>query len=1268
MPNRRFPTQKQPTYSSTPTGTNEWDALKGELEGLLDQVHGQIAEFEHQQHNDTREYQEPVRRYGTDNGAQHFMQQHETPAEQDQGFDTRRQDALRQVQSAVARMGRKQHSPRTSMRQDENDPVGSRLDRAVAQIRARQGQIRPDAPRQDNAPSMTGRAPQPSTSNEPPAYVREIMQGMEGLHRSVRDLATQNLQKNPEQFSANFAQIERRISDLGEMMGRHSDPALDDMGQRLDQLMKSTERLAEIQIKQMAQLEEFREASQTPDLNLDGLENGIHNLYERLDALERTATAPSKELDTIARSVAGIASAVGHLQEESMAHKLPEIYAQLQDIGDRISTLDDQHSTRVSDHIRREMQGVRSEVTGAFEPRFDNIEARLEGLQENLAHGSTDGDQPDLSELHAIEQRLNDAISSLDAVGAGGGSSAQNNEDVLGALTAMEDRLNAAIESIDQVQNDRAAPQDNLFQSLKGMEDRIVDAIKTLRHASEQPATFEASALDLAGLKAIESRLSTQLEMLDARLEATPAPAMAAPYAPQTTPSGAPNDHFAAWENDKNDERRAESPPSTVAMPTEDLASNEAPSFEEAIGFDDEAEDATTPSIGLGFSDLEADSSASHELAAAEPEAASEMPATPEAPDFAAPEMDVAASPDQEEVPQPRSSFEAEGSGFGDGPRSLSDLEAPSSAALAAAPAPSVDEATPAPARDEFEAPRPGQAQDETVHHARQSFIAAARSAAVAKNDMPEQTTSLLGRAFARIKAGKDETSDQTVGDASAENAPKAERLDAGENHLHAASANLEGDVAEMEVAAEQRRKRFMMPFSNKQKDEAPEVEQVERPKSAFDDEHKISLDGHTDHRDAYDPTAENDEDEVKESFLSRHRQPILLGASIIAIIAMTVNLINQNAAEDGAQNAGDAPAVTAPAEADTSSLDDLPNPRQIDMSQTPTVEVGQLSPLTDQNALADQDVGLVAPQSDAVDQGLTTASISPEPTKSSLEEMATDIGPEGLRIAAAGGDVRAQFEMGAILMEGQAVPKDSQAASMWFEQAAAAGYAPAQYRLAAAFEHGIGVKQDIDQAKEWYKRAAENGNRMAMHNLAALFASADEEQQDFKKASVWFQRAADQGVVDSQFNLGMLFARGLGVEQDLGQSYFWFALAAMQGDQDATGARDDVARSIDATEMQNLKNQIANWQPEEIALGANYAPIGTWDPEFNPGPSIDKKEVVLGVQTALAKLGFTVGKPDGVMGPKTQDAIRGFERALGMNEVGEINPRLMAILSSQPL
>jgi localization factor PodJL len=1123
---------------------------------------------------------------------------------------------------------------------------------------------------------------------DPPAYAREIMQAMEGLHRSVRDLANQNLKNDPQQFSANFAQIEKRISALGDLMDRHSDPALADMGQQLDQLMKSTERLAEIQIKQLAQFEEFRETNQPPEINLDGLENGIHNLYERLDTLERTAAAPSKELDTIARSVAGIASAVGHLQEESMGQKLPEIYAQLQEIGDRISVLDDKHSTRVTDHIRREMQGVRSDVTGAFEPRFDSIEARLEGLQENLAQAPMEPAQPDLSELHAIEQRLNDAISSLDAVRDAPAQmhSAQDNEDVLGALNAMEDRLNAAIDAIDQTQHTPNAPTDNFFQSLKGMEDRIVDAIQALRSATEQPHAAEAPSIDLDGLRAIEVRLAEQLDALDSRLHAAPAPAAPTQAAPQAmaplpvaeqTLALDRDDHFAAW--DAAAEVEAPEIPQTPEATPQDDYEQASPSFEQAIGADEPTED--NQSFGLGLAELGGEESSDAQFSQeqeteAEPSFGygqhEEVPPLAEPAPMEATSLDEATAPDAEEVhedvPQPRSSFDSTPSDFNDGPRSLSDFDdAPTPLAPTTADAP-------APSADDFSArelrTNEGQGQNDTVNHARQSFIAAARSAAVAKNDTPEQTTSLLGRAFARIKAGKDEKAEvEAPAPTHVDSAAKSDRLSAGENHLHAASADIEDDAAEMEVAAEQRRKRFMMPFGSKQKDETPEApaaEEIERPKSAFDDEHSIALDGQPDYRDAEDDDL--DEDEGKESFLSRHRQPILLGASIVAIIAMTANLINQNTNSSGNQASGGAPAITEPAEAEMSSLSDAAMPRQIDMAQSSAVEVGELAALTDQNNLANQNVGLVAPQQQAVDQQLTTASISPEPEKAALEALVPEVGPEGLRMAAAAGDVRAQFEMGAILMEGQAVPKDSQAASKWFEHAAAAGYAPAQYRLAAAFEHGIGVPQNIEQAKEWYKRAAENGNRMAMHNLAALYASADESQQDFSKAGVWFQRAADQGVVDSQFNLGMLFARGLGVEQDLNQSYFWFALAAMQGDQDAKGARDDVARSIDPAQMQILKEQLANWQPEEVALGSNYAPIGTWDPEFDPGPSIDKKEVVLGVQSALMKLGFSVGQPDGVMGPKTEDAIRGFERALGMNESGTINPRLMAILSSQPI
>ena len=188
-----------------------------------------------------------------------------------------------------------------------------------------------------------------------------------------------------------------------------------------------------------------------------------------------------------------------------------------------------------------------------------------------------------------------------------------------------------------------------------------------------------------------------------------------------------------------------------------------------------------------------------------------------------------------------------------------------------------------------------------------------------------------------------------------------------------------------------------------------------------------------------------------------------------------------------------------------------------------------------------------------------------------------------------------------------------------------------------------------------------------AKGNLAALYASGGLGQQQFDAAAEWFEQAANRGMTDSQFNLGMLYARGLGVKQDMAASYKWFSLAARRGDKDAATARDDVARSLGADDVARISTEIDAFAPAAIDVPANYAPLGTWSASFDPGQPITKLEVVKGVQTLLGQLGYDVGTPDGVAGPKTAEAIRQFERAAGMSESGAINPRLLAVLASQP-
>lgn len=414
--------------------------------------------------------------------------------------------------------------------------------------------------------------------------------------------------------------------------------------------------------------------------------------------------------------------------------------------------------------------------------------------------------------------------------------------------------------------------------------------------------------------------------------------------------------------------------------------------------------------------------------------------------------------------------------------------------------------------------------------------------------------------------------------------------------------------------------------------------------------------------------------DDETPGFITRYKRPLILAGLLVSVSLLALNLVERrfndtpsNIVEAGPVEAQIQPA--APAELMSQPLLDPQPTGSIDpfMRKIPGTGLSdQLmsAPLDDERAALQN-----GPRVDALETGAFSIASGPATSANKKFEMPPEgIGPLELREAAANGDPRAQFEVAAIFSEGRAVPADSEAAALWYERAAALGFAPAQYRIGNIYEHGQGAPKDLAKAKIWYERAAEAGNRMSMHNLAAMYASGSLGKQDFLKAAAWFERAAGLGLTDSQFNLGMLHARGLGVPQDMATSYKWFSLAALRGDDGAIKARDDVARSLDADTINGLRAELASWQSLKIDLGANFAPIGTWSKDFSPGNSIGEKSVIMEVQSALNRLGYNVGTPDGLMGPRTSDAISTFERGIGMSESGAINPRLLAVLGSQPV
>jgi localization factor PodJL len=57
---------------------------------------------------------------------------------------------------------------------------------------------------------------------------------------------------------------------------------------------------------------------------------------------------------------------------------------------------------------------------------------------------------------------------------------------------------------------------------------------------------------------------------------------------------------------------------------------------------------------------------------------------------------------------------------------------------------------------------------------------------------------------------------------------------------------------------------------------------------------------------------------------------------------------------------------------------------------------------------------------------------------------------------------------------------------------------------------------------------------------------------------------------------------------------------------------------------------------------------------------ALDPEVVLRATQTLLNRLGYNAGPADGLMGPRTRNAIRDFERSIGWPETGRATPRLL--------
>jgi len=1142
------------------TQPGEWQALRGELVALLDQVENQYARVR---------TPEP----GYDQLAERVRDLRYRVGDPD---DRRHREALRSVQRAVDRFSiEREESDEFDIRDQRRNPQHV-LQSAINEIRVRRGSPAAAAPRnageiESLAHSVTGLSSRLErlegelrTQRDNAGDVKEIGEQVAQLTHVVELLA------GAVGETGQVKRLEAQIADLATTMSQPQAPDLSAMTKRIDDLAKTVERLADIQIQHFGHEAKDGTARAAAFQNgMQAIEESVRLVYDRIDAIEKTLAMPNADVERLTGEMASFTEVLRTSGAGNPDAMLPIIQA----IEDRIAGLEGKDG--VLGGLKADISAVRHKVLEAMEPRFAAIEMQIEALSGRVEDSRSEG-------IGHIEAQIRQLVARMDQTG-------EQLSNLAKLYSQQEERSAPDIEAMAGIVARKTAEAMAGNTDVGGL-DEIEKRMSRLFKSS--------TGTDLSGMEDGIKRVDERLDRLEAALtalgkpEAQPAKAesKATPPAPTPTPAAtSPESELIVPAMARKPSVRIPGPPERDDMPSnpsEDRPLTD-PGFGDANPVRAALEEKRSPSDNILA-----------RLGAGKPR----IDATPAFVDAAS----------IERPPKPASSFDEQREAF-------------------------VEQATPV--AEPVVAPEVPVQPEPVMASSRSTFIEAARRAQRQNAAKVEpDNNSVIARAFARFQNNGAAAATQPAEPVAAPEDDKPSKAELRKAEKAEKAAARKAKKAEAKAEREQEQERF-----------SPEIEALQ----------------------------------PQGNFLSRNRRPLLLAAALVAVSALALNLVAQRLApqpgeqssatatpevKPTAETTGDvAPLVLPEANGKPMAVAKLPdNPAIVPTLDTTTV--GSINPAAALNFTAPTQVAVIPAALKATT--LTSEELAPEPLASPIKvELPPEgVGPLELRQAAADGDARSQFEVAAILTEGRAVTQDLTAAAVWYERAAAQGFVPAEYRLGSLYEGGKGVAKDLEQARLWYQRAAEAGNRMSMHNLAALYAGGQLGKQDFAAASEWFEQAAMRGLTDSQFNLGMLYARGLGVPQNLETSYKWFSLAAGNGDADAGKARDDIAKSLDAATVSRLAAEVATWKPQAIDLPANFAPIGTWTAKFDAGQTITDQKIVMKVQAVLAKLGYDVGTPDGKAGPKTGDAIKAFELATGMNETGAVNPRLLAVLGSQPV
>ncbi|MBL6613344.1 MAG: SEL1-like repeat protein [Reyranella sp.] len=330
-------------------------------------------------------------------------------------------------------------------------------------------------------------------------------------------------------------------------------------------------------------------------------------------------------------------------------------------------------------------------------------------------------------------------------------------------------------------------------------------------------------------------------------------------------------------------------------------------------------------------------------------------------------------------------------------------------------------------------------------------------------------------------------------------------------------------------------------------------------------------------------------------------------------------------------------------------------------------------------------------PEPTSTDFGGVTAAASTPPTAAAQDKDPASIDwpampIDEVRNRASADDVTAMEELARRLVQGVGITKDQQAGAGWLLRAAQRGSAQSAFNVGVMYERGFVVERDSTKAIEWYRKAVDANLPMAKHNLALLLRDGKGAPRNVKEAVELLRSAARQGMTASMFTLGDIYERGDADVKDPAIALAWFAITAEFEHQTNRGAESQLmkiaSQRVQALQRILLPGELERAQqfgqaefkqivetlqppkpspPPPPPAETGIMPKPALPPMMAVEPDVDSigwpkaaTEQVRVIQQALVDLKLLRDKPDGAVGPMTRNAIRAFERIVGIRETGE--------------